>query len=130
MDRMNRVAKLIMMEISVLLQKEVNDPRVSAITITDIEITRDMRLAKIYYVPAVSDANEKKEVSRGLRSASRFLRGELARRMSMKYTPKLSFREDITEEKQRTVDELFERIEKEPGFSGGEEQKGAQDEDR
>lgn len=110
-DRMDRVAKLITQELTMIIQKEIDDPKLRSITITKMDLTRDMRLAKIYYIPSVVDEEHKDEIRKGLKRIARFLRGALAHRMSMKFTPRLSFREDTTIEQQQKVDELFERIE-------------------
>jgi len=127
--RMDRVAELIKREVSVILQTELDDPCIEGITINRIEVTKDIRLAKIFFtVPDKGSDVEK--IKQALKSHAKFVRGELAHRTSLKYTPKLSFREDVFEEYQRSVDKVFEKIEsdREGKETGKDEQEGARDE--
>lgn len=111
-DRINRVAEMIKREISVILQDEINDPRVRHVTITRVEVTRDLRLAKVFCLVS-ADENEKKDIMKGLKSAGSFIRSELAGRISMKFTPRISFREDVIKKKEESVENIFEKIKKE-----------------
>ena len=98
LDRMDRVAKTIKREISVILQESVSNPRVRHVTITKVEVSRDLRSAKVFCtLPEGED--ERKSILKGLSSASGFIRSELAHRLAIKFTPKLSFLEDSQEEK-------------------------------
>jgi len=115
--RMNRVDGALKREILMILQDQINDPRVRHVTITSVEVTRDMSLAKVFYV-VTDDQTSKSEVAKGLRSASGFIRGELSKRLSMKKMPRISFREDKTEEKQEAIDRIFAKIEEE--LTGGQ----------
>ncbi|MDP8257981.1 MAG: 30S ribosome-binding factor RbfA [Candidatus Aadella gelida] len=112
-DRMERVAGLIKREISIILQDEVNDPDIGPLTITKIDITRDMRMAKVYYVFFDEDPVKRKNGSSALKRASKFVRGEIAKRLSMKYTPEISFREDVSKRKEDSIDDIFKKIEEE-----------------
>ena len=117
-DRMSRVDEAMKREIMMILQEDINDPRVRHVTITSVEVTRDMTLAKVFYVVTDEETN-KKDVAKGLHSAGGFVRAELSKRLSMKKMPRISFREDRTEERQKAIDSLFEKIEEE--LSGGRE---------
>ena len=111
-DRMSRVDEALKREIMTILQEEVDDPRINRVMITSVEVTRDMSLAKVFYIPIEEEAVQK-EAARGLKSASGFIRGELAKRLPMKKVPRLSFRQDRTEERQKAIDELFDKIQDE-----------------
>ncbi len=115
--RMKRVQEAIKREVSVILQEEINDPRVKGVTVTGVEMTRDLKLAKVFYIlPSSSSAlsaEEKKDAEKGLKSAAGFIRGEIGRRVPMKFIPQISFREDTLDEKKRTLNDVFEEIEKE-----------------
>ena len=87
-DRMDRLSKMILREVSVILEEEINDPRVRHVTISKVELARDLRSAKIFYT-LPPEETEKEEVAKGLRSASGFIRGELARRVVMKFSPRI-----------------------------------------
>jgi ribosome-binding factor A len=114
-DRMDRVAEAIKREISVILQDEINDPRVRHVTITRVEVTRDLALAKVFYLISAGE-NERGDIMKGLKSASSFIRSELAKKTSMKFTPRISFREDKAKKEEEAVENIFKKIEKEhPG---------------
>jgi len=111
-DRIERIGKMLTREISVILQTEIEDPRIHDITITRVDMTRDLRLARVYYVIA-ADKTEKQTVGKALKRHTKHIRGELGHRVSMKYVPRLSFREDKIEEYKMSVDMLLDKIEKE-----------------
>ncbi|MEA3488925.1 MAG: 30S ribosome-binding factor RbfA [Candidatus Omnitrophota bacterium] len=111
-NRMDRIERELKKEILLILQEEINDPRIRHVTITRVEVNRDLRMAKVFFRIS-DDESMKKEVIKGLRSACSFIRGELADRMTMKFIPGISFREDREDEKKEAIDGIFERIEKE-----------------
>lgn len=92
--RQNRINDAVALELAVIL-REVKDPRVAdaLITITSAEVTADLKYAKIYYsVLGMDDDKEQmKELARGLRSASGFIRGQLAKKLNLRATPELTF---------------------------------------
>ncbi|HEX5538359.1 MAG TPA: 30S ribosome-binding factor RbfA [Methylophilaceae bacterium] len=86
-SRSHRVAEQIQRELADLLQFEVKDPRVSMVTITDVEVSGDMAHAKIYY-----SANEgTSQLQAGLEKSAGFLRTQLAKRMLLRTVPQLHF---------------------------------------
>lgn len=95
--RKNRVDDAVTLEMASII-RDVKDPRVSGalITVTGADVTADFKYAKIYYsiLGADDNAEEKKEVARGLRSAAGFIRGQLAHRLNLRITPELTFKED------------------------------------
>lgn len=95
--RKNRVDDAVTLEMASII-RDVKDPRVSGalITVTGADVTADFKYAKIYYsiLGADDNAEEKKEVARGLRSAAGFIRGQLAHRLNLRITPELTFIED------------------------------------
>lgn len=82
-----RVNDSVMQEIS-LIVREVKDPRVGMITVTAAEVSGDLKYAKIYFSAFDADV---KETLQGLRSASGFIRSQLARRLNLRATPELTF---------------------------------------
>lgn len=107
-ERMERVSELMKREMSVILQTEVEDPLTEHVTITDVEVTKDLQLAKVFYT--VPDDIDKEDVRRALQIHAKFIRWELAKRIRIKHIPKISFREDRLEEYKQKVDELFDRL--------------------
>jgi len=90
--RSERTSKLIQREISVLLEREVNDPRLSRfISVTEVELSPDLKHAKIFVSTLGNETNNKEDMLAGFNKASGFLRKELASHLKLKYTPHLSF---------------------------------------
>ena len=92
-NRIGRINDEIRRELSDIL-RTVKDPRVSQamVTITHVDTTSDLRYARIY-VTALDRTGEK-DLMRGLKSASGFLRRELGSRLNLRYTPELQFMSD------------------------------------
>ena len=93
--RSERTSKLIQRKISELLEREVNDPRLSKlISVTEVELSFDLRHAKIFVSTLGSEINSKEDLLAGFNNASGFLRKELAAHLKLKYAPELSFHYD------------------------------------
>ena len=90
-NRISRINEDIQRELSALI-RTLKDPRVSQVgmvSVIRVDTTGDLRYARIYI--SVLDKNQEKDVMKGLKSASGFLRRELARSMQLRYTPELKF---------------------------------------
>jgi len=93
--RSERTSKLIQREISVLLEREVNDPRlIKFISVTEVELSPDLKHAKIFVSTLGNEINNKEDILAGFNKASGFLRKELASHLKLKYPPHLSFHYD------------------------------------
>jgi ribosome-binding factor A len=93
--RSERTSKLIQREISGLLEREVNDPRlIKLISVTEVTLSPDLKYAKVFVSTLSSEINNKEEMLAGFNKASGFLRKELASHLKLKYTPQLSFHYD------------------------------------
>ena len=110
-NRINRINEEIMKELSSLL-RTVKDPRVqdTMISITRVETTPDLRYAKVYV--SVLDKSDVKEVIKGLKSAGGYLRRELGRALSLRYTPELVFQADDSIDKGTHILKLLNDIER------------------
>jgi len=91
--RADRVAELIMAEMSEIIFKQVKDPRVRAVTITAVKVSDDLRNAKIYFVEVGKDECSA-EVKTGLVKATSFVRRELGKRLRLRYVPEIMFVHD------------------------------------
>ena len=88
-NRIGRINEEVQRELSALL-REVKDPRISGlISITNAEVTPDLRYAKISV--SVLEEDKAKDTLKGLKSASGYLRRELGQRLNLRYTPQLQF---------------------------------------
>lgn len=88
-DRINEE----MFRVAAEIIRTVKDPRVkdAFVSVTGVEVTPDLKYAKVYYSHLQGDP---KEIQRGLRSASGFIRGQLAKTLDLRVTPELTFCED------------------------------------
>lgn len=91
--RIERVNQLIKEEISRVLQREVKDPRLGFVSVTDVQVTKDLRLAKVY-VSILGTEEEWKASFAALDSAGGFIRNWLRHHLSLRVTPSLVFRPD------------------------------------
>lgn len=88
-NRIGRINEEVQRELSSLL-RELKDPRVSGlISITNVEVTPDLRFAKVYV--SVLEADRAKDTLKGLKSAGGFMRRELGARLNLRHTPQLDF---------------------------------------
>ena len=108
-NRIGRINEEIQRELSALIPA-VKDPRVSGmISVTAEETTPDLRYAKAYI--SVLDKTQEKDVLKGLKSASGFLRRELGRSLQLRYTPELVFQLDDSIDKGAHILELLRSVE-------------------
>lgn len=104
--RLQRIADRIRQDLSEMLVREVADPRLSGISVTDVKVDRELAFADIF-VSAVEGHERSKEVLEGLRSAAGFLRHELAARVDLRVIPVLRFHWDPTPERADHIERLL-----------------------
>ncbi len=102
-----RVGEQIHRELAQLVHDTVKDPRIGMVTIVDVEVSRDLAHARVYFT-VLGDHETIRTSEAGLNRAAGFLRGELGRRLKMRGVPKLRFVYDDTEEKGARVDALID----------------------
>ena len=88
-----KAAEAIRVVVATSLLMETKDPRVQGVTITKVEVTADMRQAKVYFTVLGGESKERNAL-RGLQSAAGFLQSKVARRIDTRYTPTLLFAVD------------------------------------
>jgi ribosome-binding factor A len=91
--RLQRVNQLIREEISLLVQRELKDPRLGFVTVTEVDVTKDLRSAKVYVSVLGSEA-QWKESLQALESARGFIRNWLLPRLRLRTVPHLTFLPD------------------------------------
>lgn len=109
-SRNQRVADQIQREIADLVRTDLRDPRISLLTITDCEVSRDLAYAKIFY--SVLRPEEKAVAQEVLDAAAGFLRNELGHRMRLRVLPKLTFHFDPSIEQGMQMDALISAVRK------------------
>ena len=108
-SRTRRVGEQIQRELAELLQREVKDPRVAGVTVTAVEVSRDLAHAKVY-VSRMTGETDWQETLAGLGRAAGFLRRELGRRLTMRSVPELRFLRDRSIEEGARLSELIDRV--------------------
>jgi len=88
--RTARVARQVQQELSQILEEDLKDPRVGMVTLTSVQMTPDLRLARVYF-SRLGPAAEREEAREALEHASGFLRRELGNRLRLRYLPELRF---------------------------------------
>jgi ribosome-binding factor A len=106
--RSDRVADLLQELVAELLAREVNDPRIAAVTLTGAAVSGDLKHAKIYF-NLLTGSEGKGEALAGLKSAAGFIRGRVARQLKLRLVPTIEFLYDDTEERGRRIDELLKQ---------------------
>ena len=122
MSRHERVAEAIKKEVSLILQDELKDPRLGFVTITRVELTRDLRYAKVFF-SVLGNEGDYKKTKEALESASGFIRSLLAQRMRLRLAVEISFRQDQSSEYSVRIQQLLDEIKglDEPRLSSVEE---------
>ncbi len=107
--RQERTAERIREILSELLLRELRDPRLQAITVTDVHIDRELQVANVY-VSALGDDAREEEVMAGLRSASGFLRRQVGHSLRLRSVPQLQFHWDPLLAQAAQIDEILDRL--------------------
>jgi ribosome-binding factor A len=107
--RLQRIADRIHQELSEMLIREINDPRLKQIFITDVRVDRELAYADIY-VSAVEGVSRSTEILNGLESASGFIRRTLAGRVELRTFPRMRFHWDPTPEHADHIENVLEAI--------------------
>lgn len=119
--RQRRIEAEIQRTLAELISREVRDPRVGTVTITAVEVTSDMSLARVLYVP-FGAARDPEPIQAGLARAAGYLRGEVGRRLSLRHAPRLEFSFDSSIERAAELTQLIDRAVR-------QDQSGHQDQD-
>jgi ribosome-binding factor A len=108
-QRAQRVGESIQHEISALLLRGLKDPRIGFVTITGVEMTPDLHLARVFYT-VMGDETARKSTAAGLKSSIPFIRQQLGKQLRMKYAPDLIFQYDTSIEYGLRIESLLRDI--------------------
>ena len=117
--RARKVGDRIREELADILMRDVADPRLSMITITEVDVDRELAYAHVY-VTASGDDERMDEVLAGLEGAQGFLRSQLAARIQLRSFPQLRFRWDASQERGMRIEELLDKLREERGEQEGD----------
>lgn len=122
MSRADRVAELIKHEISDIITRRVNDPRVGFISVTSVEIGSDLRNATIH-VSVMGDEEQQAATMTALHHATGFIRRELGSRMKLREIPDIYIKQDKSIEKAAKVFAILNELDKEKDAKGNKRNK-------
>ena len=112
MRRAERTADTLKEEIAQIVGYELEDPRLTAVTVTDVRLSSDKRAARVY-VTIAGDEKEHEAALAALKHAAPYVRKQLGLSLNLPRTPELHFVRDRVEEEGERVDQLLEEIERE-----------------
>lgn len=104
-----RVGDQILKEISYLLLERVTDPRVKGVTLTGVDLSKDLKRAKVFY-SIIGDQENIKNAQTGLDSAKGYIKREMGIRMALKYIPEIKFMYDPSLKSGSEMEKLFEKL--------------------
>jgi ribosome-binding factor A len=108
-NRIRRVAQRVREELSTLLGRSARDPGLSGVTVTDVSMSADLQLARVYYT--LLDGSDRRAAARGLRRAQPYLRRAIGQRLQLRQVPEMRFLYDDSAERQDRIARIFEEIE-------------------
>jgi ribosome-binding factor A len=110
-QRAKRLGEQIQRELTELLRRDVKDERIGNVTITAVNVSGDLRTARVYYLIFGKEGPDPK-VQQGLTSAAGFLRNALSKALMIRYTPTLTFELDTTIEHGVRLTQLIDSLKK------------------
>ncbi|MCK9594606.1 MAG: 30S ribosome-binding factor RbfA [Candidatus Omnitrophica bacterium] len=125
MPRKEKVQDAIQKEVCSIIQKELKDPRLGFITITEVDISDDLRNAKIFY-SVLGDEAQAKKTQEALDSALGLIRTLIAERIQLRFAPEIIFRQDRSAQYSMRIQEVLDQIKEMD--SRKDEEKEAKDE--
>jgi ribosome-binding factor A len=110
--RSSRVAEFIRREISLMITVTIKDPGVKTVTITHVDVSDDLKIAKIYY-RVIGDDQAKENAIKGLERANKFIRAEIGQRIELRYVPEIQFFYDSGLDNAYHIEMLLQKLNKE-----------------
>jgi len=109
MSRVERVNQMLKEGIGNIIHNDLKDPRLGFVTVTQVELTKDLRYAKVYYSILGSDI-EQKNTKEALDSSLGFIRRLIAERMILRFVPEIIFKQDKSAEYSIEIQEALNKI--------------------
>ncbi|MGD0074102.1 MAG: 30S ribosome-binding factor RbfA [Candidatus Binataceae bacterium] len=104
--RPERVAEMVLRELSAMLLRDLKDPRLHGVTLTAVRMTDDLRHGRVYF-SHLEGAERGEQAIAGFHSASGFIRNKLGRNLGLRYSPELDFEFDPSIERGARIDALL-----------------------
>lgn len=112
--RARKIQEFIKQEVSSIILRELKDPRLGFVTVTDARITGDLREATVY-VSLFGNDKAKKDTMKALASANGYIRSEVGKRLGIRYSPTIEFQEDTSLDYGMKIDKILRDIEAKEG---------------
>ncbi|MDQ0161778.1 30S ribosome-binding factor RbfA [Bacillus alveayuensis] len=110
--RANRVAEQMKKELSDIIGRKIKDPRIGFVTVTDVRVTGDLQIAKVY-ISVLGNEEQKENTLKGLAKAKGFIRSEIGQRIRLRKTPEIHFEFDESIDYGNRIETLIKEINKE-----------------
>lgn len=125
-SRVKRVSETLKEVLSEIIQLELKDPHVGFVTVTGVEMTPDLKQARIWVsvMPALGKEGEGEETIKALNHAKGFIKGEVAKRVRLRYMPELTFTRDDTIDTSMRIEGILKEIIPEEQDAGAGEEAG------
>jgi ribosome-binding factor A len=107
--RQKRVTGLLYEELSIMLGNELDDPRLSLVTVTDVVVSKDLKNVRVF-VNHQDEEHTPRQVLAGLQKATPFLRSQVAERLSLRVAPELTFSYDESPARAKRLDDIFRQL--------------------
>ncbi len=107
--RMQKAAQAIREVVGTSILRDLMDPRIENVTVTNVEVSRDMRQARVY-VSVMGDEKQQQLCLYGLQHAAGFLQAKVAKRIDTRYTPVLKFVLDMGVKKSIEINEILQSV--------------------
>ena len=118
-QRSERVQEALRQEISKIVLDELKDPRIGFITITSVELTKDLSYAKVYF-SILGDAKDNSKALQGLNSAKGYIKNMVADRINLRFMPEIAFAIDESLEHTKHIYDILDQIKKERSDAKGD----------
>lgn len=110
--RIDKLQELIKQEVSNMILRDLKDPRIGFATVTRVEVSGDIRHARIF-VSVMGNDQQKVQTLEGLKSSLGFIRSELGKRIRLRYTPEITLHLDTSLDHSVKIQELLDKVKKE-----------------
>ena len=109
MPRQDKVQEALKRQISSIIHDELNDPRLGFVTVTKVELTKDLRFAKVFY-SVLGKEKDCAKTKQALDSGLGFIRKLIAQRMQLRLTPDIQFKEDKSSQYSLRIQQVLEEV--------------------
>jgi len=109
-QRSDRVGDLILEVVAERLRKEIRDPRVHAVALTGIKVSKDLRQARLFFNLLGGGQEGRDKALAGLKSASGLIRSKLGKQLNLRFVPAIEFTYDESEDEAQRIDALLKQV--------------------